>query len=184
MIDMRVEPLELRYRYDFTDDLTTVCMINGDDLDECETEEERQELLKEFEYLSSLDSFAKSSGNSEEILKHLSLDTAYVDFVTYGEPEKDGNGYYYREWLEDDKGNKAAFYEEHHCEYAKTKEGYTYQMPDDTDMGLPGHTRTLADGEVIYDWRHQEDYVAAHYENGEFVGAHRKEEQKDDDREL
>jgi hypothetical protein len=160
-----MEPLELRCRFDFTFDLAEVAMINGDSLDNCEDEDERQELLDSFKYLLNMSHFVKEV----EIKNVFDEQSSYIDFVMKGTPETNGDGYFYEEYFEDEFGNKGSCYSAHNCSW---NEDGSYQMEE--PMNLPCHTRTLENGIVIYDWRHQEDYIPAHWEDDKLIGAHHK----------
>lgn len=157
-------PLEIRHRFDFTSNLKEVVMINGDNLENCEDEDERQELLGNFNYLLNIRHF----------INHVGIDSVYnenalyIDYIMKGTPEENENGYFYEEYFEDSFGNKGNYYSCHNCPWSN--EGL-YQMEG---IDLPCHTRTLANGEVIYDWRSPDDYIPAHWEGDIFVGARHK----------
>lgn len=158
------EPLELRHRFDFTYNLKEVVMINGDSLEDCENEDERQELLSSFDYLLDMKHFTNHVG----INNVYNENALYIDYIMKGTPEEDGNGYFYEEYFEDSFGNKGNYYSCHNCPWSE--EG-SYQMEM---IDLPCYTRRLADGEVIYDWKNPDDYIPAHWEDGVFIGAHHK----------
>ena len=158
-----MKPLEIRYRFDFTSDLREVVMINGDNIEECENEDERQDLLSSFQYLLDIKHFIEFNSLDNVYNEQ----TLYIDFVMKGTPEN-SEGYFYEEYFEDSFGNKGNYYSCHNCLWSDKG---LYQMEE---FHLPCHTRTLENGEVIYDWRNPDDYIPAHWEGDVFIGAHHK----------
>ena len=168
-------PLEIRYRYDFTDDLTKVCMINGDNINNYKTDEEKEEFLSQFSYLKDIEHFisnVKPTINGERIsAKSFNKDSKYIDFVTKGIP-KNENEFLYQEYFEDECRRRSNIYECVGLFSKNTNCEKVYDMPDTCDAGYDWHTRVIANGEVIYDWRHEEDYVPAHHFGDKIIGAH------------
>ena len=161
------ESLEIRHRFDFTSNLEEVVMINGDNLEECE-DDEKQELLNSFDYLLNMKQFNECINHYCKLDDVYNAQSLYIDFVMKGTPESNNNGYFYEEWFEDSFGNKGNYYSAHNCPWS---DDGLYQMEE---VNLPCHTRTIADGEVVYDWRNPDDYIPAHWEGDIFVGAHHK----------
>ncbi len=172
-IEILPAPLEIKYRYDFTNDLTEVCMIDGDNINNYKTDEEKEEFLSRFSYLKDIEHFIShvETTNGERIsVKNFNKDSRYIDFVTKGIP-KNENEYLYQEYFEDEYRRRYNIYEG--VGLFKDMNGEKlYDMPDTCDVGYGCHTRTIANKEVIYDWRHEEDYVPAHHFGDEIIGAH------------
>lgn len=148
---------EQRSRFDFTSNLEEVVMINGDSLDNYDTEKDRQDLLQEFSYLSCLTAFAENmyrfeceSELRENFLNSLDKNTKYLDFVQKGTPEENGKTWFYEEWWEDDKGNKTEYLSVPHNNWLSYQGNLYYEFNRDT---LPCITRVLSDGKVSYDYR-------------------------------
>lgn len=126
----QIEPLELRYRFDFSENYA----------------EEFGKTFIESSYLKNLSEFSKQIDWIES--EKLNKGAKFVDFVMIGVPmDNPKEGYNYKEYFRDNEGNVSNYYE---CEKCPWDKDGLYQMGEQPN--LPDHTRSFADGILIYDY--------------------------------
>lgn len=144
-------PYELRWRFDFDDTLLSVCNINGDYYDINNLSEEDKNLIEmEYEYLKSISHFIKKSGClSEEQINILKDDTEskYIDYVNIGWINPDNTTYsFIQKWITQN-GIEAFDYS---GEDAPLSKSGLFNFSIDN---FPCYTRCLENGTVYMDYR-------------------------------